>query len=169
MTERMLRKSERVTLRRPLPPPRAETVQPLPQRPILAATGMPQARMCSVCLGKMAPGTVMTYCECGKFFHIGCISKLGECPLCKSEIRIVNETSKEPDVLDDIREEEEAGQEEDGYQCPECLRSVDEFAGACECGAVFDTDKEDIYVCPGCGNEVKPDFESCPFCLMRFG
>lgn len=170
MAERLLRRSEKVTMRRPLPPPPgAEAVQPLPQRPILAATGMPQTRMCSVCLGKMPPGTVMTYCTCGKFFHIGCISKLRECPLCKSEIRIRNDTAPEPEGLGELETFEDSGQEEGGFQCPECFRPVDELATACECGVVFDTDERDIYICPACGNEVEPDFDSCPYCLVLFG
>jgi hypothetical protein len=173
MVERFLRRPNRVNIRRPLPPPPNSGNQATThttKKPILAVTGTKTDRICAICLGKLEPGTKITFCMCGKFFHLECISELRDCPLCNYSIVIkhdlpytnmnkelgVNEETQEGDII------------EIAYQCPECESYVAENSEKCSCGAIFDMNEDEIYLCPGCGLEVDPEAEKCENCGMTY-
>ena len=171
MGERIFRRLGRERVRRQLPIPVQEN-QPIPhtsKKPILAITGTKPDKICTICLGKLEPGASLTFCNCGKYFHMNCISELCECPLCgfkfdmKRDAGIVS--NKEP-FADTAYLEEDIT--EIVYQCPVCHSYVPENSERCSCGALFDMDEEEIYLCPQCGNEVGPDSERCGKCGMIY-
>jgi len=177
MVERVLRRPKRILLRRHLPPPpRDKPVPHIPKKPMLASTGTKVDRLCAICLGKLGPGDAITFCKCGKFFHLDCISEVKICPLCQYETEfshVVVDDSPVPDnqmpqstaVNPDEAEYEEIYEEV--FQCPLCEAYVDDSAAECRCGAQFDTEEE-IYTCPDCEAEVEPDATECPNCGMTF-
>ena len=153
----------------PSPAPENYPVPHTPKKPILAVTGTKPDRICAICLGKLEPGTALTFCNCGKYFHMGCISELGECPLCG--FVFMNDAAGLEKGGVDIEPEEEYRPDNDiietVYQCPMCNSYVSEDSKQCECGAIFDTEEE-VYLCPQCGHEVKPDSERCDKCGMVY-
>ncbi len=174
MVERTTRKPRRMSLRRPLPPPPKEKPVPhIPKKPVLASTGTKVDRLCAICLGKLEPGVAITFCKCGKFFHLDCISEIKICPLCQHETEfshIVVDESQIPEKSQSQVSTEEPHEEEfyeEVFQCPLCEAYVEESAAECQCGAQFDTEEE-IYTCPDCEAEVKPDAIECPKCGLSF-
>jgi len=167
MVERAIRRPRRVRLRRPVPPPPADKpVLHVPKKPKLASTGTKVDRLCAICLGKLIPGVAITFCKCGKFFHLDCISELRTCPLCQHEMEFSHMVVDEVDVFeheDDVEEEIY----EEFLQCPICEAVVPEDATECKCGVQFDTDIE-IYTCPECDAEIDPDDIMCPNCGLSF-
>ena len=169
MVERVVKRPRRLSLRRPLPPPPKEKPVPhIPKKPVLASTGTKIDRLCAICLGKLEPGFAITFCKCGKFFHLDCISEVKICPICQ------HETEFSHVVVDDKQQENysESNEEyeeiyEEMFQCPLCEAYVDESAAECKCGAQFDTEEE-IYTCPDCEEEIKPDAVECPKCGLSF-
>ena len=181
MGEKGVRRPRRISLRRPLPPPPKEKPVPhIPKKPVLASTGTKVDRLCAICLGKLEPGVAITFCKCGKFFHLDCISELKICPLCQHETEfshiVVDESQSQtsttassdgqPASTEDIEPHEEEFYEE-VFQCPLCEAYVEESAAECQCGAQFDTEEE-IYTCPDCEAEVEQDSIKCPKCGMSF-
>ncbi len=173
MVERVLRRP-RSRLRRPLSMPSREVppkepVPHIPKKPILASTGTKVDRLCAICLGKLNPGVAITFCTCGKFFHLDCISEVRVCPICQEEMEFSHIVVEETEAY---HEEEIIDYEEDiveeVFQCPLCQEYVDEDAAECKCGAQFDTEVE-IYTCPECDAEVEPDASECPDCKTEFG
>lgn len=176
MVERVLRKPRRINLRRHLPPPPKERPVPhIPKKPVLASTGTKVDRLCAICLGKLEPGVAITFCKCGKFFHLDCISEIKICPLCQHETEFSHVVIDESQASNDSSPETAAVPEEDLYeeiyeevfQCPLCEAYVDESAAECQCGAQFDTEEE-IYTCPDCEAEIEPDATECPNCGLSF-
>ena len=172
MAERLFRKLGRERVARPMPQPVIEN-QPVPhtsKKPILAVTGTKPDRICAICLGKLEPGIALTFCNCGKYFHMACISELCECPLCGFIFNIqkaqMDYNSNEAITFDSDSPSEVIP--EIVYQCPVCKSYVPENSERCSCGAVFDMDEEEIYLCPQCGNEVGPDSERCDKCGMIY-
>jgi hypothetical protein len=173
VAERIIRGPKRVTMRMPKgrPPPPKRPVPHAPKKPKLAATGTKLDRLCAICLGKLEPGVSMTFCECGKFFHIDCITRVHECPLC-------NRTMELRDVVIgesvgkglQVSTDEEGDVTEFVYQCPVCERYVAADAGTCECGAVFEGegDEDVTFHCPSCGAEVGGDAVRCESCGLSF-
>ncbi|MBU4031535.1 MAG: hypothetical protein KKH41_06675 [Candidatus Thermoplasmatota archaeon] len=161
-------------IRRPVPEPvRAAENHPVPhtsKKPILAVTGTKPDRICGICLGKLEPGTALTFCNCGKFFHMSCISELGECPLCGFAIRKNKENIIQGPIPGDSVHENQADGDviETVYQCPVCDSYVSESSEQCACGAIFDMEDEEIYLCPQCDCEVNPDSEKCDNCGMIY-
>jgi hypothetical protein len=173
MVERFLRRPNRVNIRRPLPPPPtsgSQTPIHTAKKPILAVTGTKTDRICAICLGKLEPGTIITFCMCGKFFHLECISELRDCPLCNYSVIIKHDLpySNTKNEMDIGEESQESDITEIVYQCPECESYVSENSENCSCGAVFDMDEEDVYLCPGCSHEVGPDAQKCDKCGMIY-
>ena len=162
-----------MSFRKPLKPqPREaaprEPVPHIPKKPILASTGTKVDRLCAICLGKLSPGVAITFCKCGKFFHLDCISEVKVCPICQEEMEFSHV------VVDDVVEEETdelTGYEEDFvemvFQCPLCQEYVEEDAAECKCGAQFDTEVE-IYTCPECEEEVESDAVECHRCGVAY-
>ena len=177
MAEREIRRPRRVKLRRPLPPPppKEKPVAHIPKKPILASTGTRIDRLCAICLGKLEPGVAITFCKCGKFFHLDCISEVKVCPLCQHETEsshiVVDESQipEESEKIAELAEPQKMEEEivEEVFQCPLCESYVDDDAAECQCGAQFDTEEE-IYTCPECGTEVEPDAEKCSNCNLIF-
>jgi hypothetical protein len=173
MVERFLRRPNRVNIRRPLPPPPTAENQPsthTTKKPILAVTGTKTDRICAICLGKLEPGTKITFCMCGKFFHLECISELRACPLCNYSIIIkhdlLDSNAKKEVSFDNGTENKDIT--EIAYQCPVCDSYVHENSEKCTCGVIFDMEEEDIYLCPGCGHEVEQDAHKCENCGMIY-
>ena len=176
MVERVVRRPRRVSLRRPLPPPPKEKPVPhIPKKPVLASTGTKVDRLCAICLGKLEPGVAITFCKCGKFFHLDCISEIKICPLCQHETEFSHVVVDDSQISDKNqisaeKESEDAQYEEiyeEMFQCPLCEAYVDESAAECKCGAQFDTEEE-IYTCPDCETEIEPDATECPKCGLSF-
>jgi len=172
MVERILRRPNRMNIRRPLPPPPNPESQHThtSKKPVLAVTGTKTDRICAICLGKLEPGIAITFCKCGKFFHLDCISELGECPLCNWMVTIKPELPRaivENDVITSNGLQEN-DMMEIVYQCPACESYVPKNSEKCSCGAIFDIENEDIYLCPGCGHEVDPDARKCGNCGMIY-
>jgi predicted RNA-binding Zn-ribbon protein involved in translation (DUF1610 family) len=173
MVERFLRRPNRVNIRRPLPPPPTAENQPsthTTKKPILAVTGTKTDRICAICLGKLEPGTKITFCTCGKFFHVECISELRDCPLCNYSI-IIKHDLPYPDTNNEgaaIEDSQGSDITEIVYQCPMCEAYVSENSEKCSCGAIFDVETEEIYLCPGCGHEVEPNAQKCENCDMTY-
>lgn len=139
-----------------------------PKRSTIAITGTRPDRLCAICLGRLEAGAVMTFCECGRFFHLSCISEMGQCPICNHEFafcRQSGEKENEPGTIDEnLRNGDTV---ETVFQCPVCYSYVREDAQVCQCGAVFDSEEE-VYLCPGCGCEVSKDAASCHQCNMEY-
>ncbi|MDO9536838.1 MAG: hypothetical protein Q7J68_00780 [Thermoplasmata archaeon] len=171
MVERLLRRPKRVNIRRPLPPPPSEETPPVrhtAKKPKLAVTGMKVDRICAICLGKLEPGMALSFCNCGKFFHLECIAELDTCPLCEFAITLNIGTldNSVGDTLPDYEESPENDIIEIVYQCPECESYVHENSEKCSCGAIFDAEEEEIYLCPGCEKEMDANAVKCPHCGM---
>ncbi len=173
MVERVIRKPRRMSLRRPLPPPPKEKPVPhIPKKPVLASTGTKVDRLCAICLGKLEPGVAITFCKCGKFFHLDCISEIKICPLCQHEIEFSHVVVDEANIHDNVpmtEDNDHPNEEfyEEVFQCPLCEAYVEESAAECQCGAQFDTEEE-IYTCPDCEAEIEPDATECPNCGLSF-
>ena len=139
-----------VNVRRPLPPPPNPDGQSSihsSKKPTLAVTGTKTDRLCAICLGKLEPGTAITFCLCGKIFHIKCISELRECPLCNFSIVIQHDlpfsnTKEDDERVNDERQENDII--EIVYQCPVCELYVPENSEKCTCGAIFDLEEEEF-------------------------
>ena len=162
-----------MNIRKPLPPPPNSdnpSISHTWKKPVLALTGTKPDRICAICLGKMDVGTIMTFCNCGKLFHLDCISELGECPLCNFKVVIRKEPPVQINQLEFNDTEEILEQDimEIIYQCPACDSYVSADSDKCACGAIFDIVSEDIYLCPGCGNEVERNSIKCLKCDMLF-
>jgi predicted RNA-binding Zn-ribbon protein involved in translation (DUF1610 family) len=173
MVERILRRPNQVNIRRPLPPPPNSDLRPSThssKKPILAMTGTKIDRLCAICLGKLEPGTAITFCICGKFFHIKCISELRECPLCNYSITIQHDlpysNTQNEDIVNIKHQENDII--EIVYQCPVCDSYVFENSEKCTCGAIFDRAMEEIFLCPGCGHEVDQNAQKCENCGMTY-
>ena len=140
-----------------------------PKKPTLAVTGTKPDRLCAICLGRLEPGAVLTFCNCGKYFHMACIYELGECPVCNFAFNSKREIGVSPEADEKSIETYNPDSEvvEVVFQCPVCESYVSEDAERCQCGAVFDVDKE-IYLCPQCEHEVKKDSERCENCGTDF-
>ena len=176
MVERAIRKRRRRSLRRPLPPPpREKPVPHIPKKPVLASTGTKVDRLCAICLGKLEPGVAITFCKCGKFFHLDCISEIRICPLCQHETEFSHIGVDESQIPEngqtqastEYTEPHEEEYYEEVFQCPLCEAYVEESAAECKCGAQFDTEEE-IYTCPDCEAEIEPDATECPNCGLLF-
>jgi hypothetical protein len=175
MVERVLGRLNINRVRNPVNTPLPEN-HPVPhttKKPVLAVTGTKPDRICTICLGRLEPGTALTFCDCGKFFHLACIYEIDVCPLCGFELVTIEE--EEPSTPIENPEKGEVKDEEYGtdmveimYQCPLCESYVDEDTEQCKCGAIFDNREEEVYLCPQCGNEVEPDSNSCLQCGAKF-
>jgi len=172
MVGKNTRRPSRINFRKPLPPPPRADNQPIPHAPkrsAIAITGTGPDRLCAICLGRLEAGTVMTICECGKFFHLSCIRDIGQCPLCNHAFDFSPSGSMEGHQGTSVKEitQGEDNTLEVVFQCPVCFSYVREDAAVCHCGAVFDSEEE-IYLCPGCGCEVSKDAETCHNCGMKY-
>lgn len=160
-------------MRRPVPPPPPagritdKPIAHIPKKPKLASTGTRVDRLCAICLGKLEPGVAITFCQCGKFFHLDCISEVKTCPLCQHEMEFSHMVVEESPGQNYIAQDIEEDIYEEVLQCPLCGAYVNEDATECQCGAQFDTEME-IYTCPECSAEVDPDASRCPGCGLIF-
>lgn len=153
MVERIQRRPNRVNIRRPLPPPPNQESQQFThtsKKPVLAVTGTKTDRICTICLGKLEPGIAITFCKCGKYFHLDCISELGECPLCNYTITLKRDS---PDLNGENEMVTSNGLQENDimeivYQCPACESYVPEKSEKCSCGAIFDIKEEEVFFMP---------------------
>jgi len=125
-------------------------------------------RLCGICLGKLKPGVAITFCKCGKFFHLDCISEVKVCPVCQEEIEFSHIVVDEEE-FNGVKAEEGYEEEivEEVFQCPLCNEYVGEDAAECKCGALFDVE-EVVYTCPECEAEIAPDAQYCPQCGLVF-
>jgi predicted RNA-binding Zn-ribbon protein involved in translation (DUF1610 family) len=172
VSERIIKRPRNVMLRTPKNRHYGKPVPHTSKKPTLVSTGVKIDRLCGICLGRLQPGVSLTFCECGKFFHMACISEVKECPVCHYQIEGVSSrvdaavqntlASSETDYGDDLTEVM--------YQCPVCDSYVPENATACKCGAVFDREEGqvEVFVCPGCGAEVRQDSDKCEKCGMEY-
>lgn len=151
-------------------PARKRPVPHTRKMPKLAATGTRLDRLCAVCLGRLEPGSVITFCDCGKFFHVDCITRVGPCPLCGYTIGwgILSELASQEGPADKELEGYEADLTEIVYQCPICDAYVQADAETCACGAVFDSHDAETFLCPSCGAEVDEHAQECHDCGMTY-
>lgn len=110
--------------------------------------------ICQICLGRIKEGSTHLVCDCGRAFHIVCLSRTGFCPYCDSS-------------YDDL--EKQAYGEPDEYLtvCPLCDSLLSPGSRECECGAIFLEEGADFY-CPSCGTLIPSAEDECPYCGQVF-
>ncbi len=161
-------------LRRPQPrrPARKRPVPHTAKKPKMVSTGTRVDRLCGICLGRLLPGVAITFCECGKFFHLDCMGEVRKCPFCNYPVIVKERSDFQPAETPLSEDPEGYGSDmtEEVYQCPICEVYVKPEAETCQCGAVFDREIEerDVFLCPSCGTEVERDALRCDNCGLDF-
>ena len=137
MVERMLRKLMRGKVQRPAPAvDSVSNNHPIPhtsKKPMLAVTGTKPDKICAICLGRLEPGNALTFCNCGKYFHMTCVSELGECPICGFALRQKPHIMEKIPDTDDLMNVDAPDEDiiEIVYQCPICDSYVPEDSERC--------------------------------------
>jgi len=172
VAERIIKRPRNVILRMSKNQEQRKPVPHTSKKPTLVSTGVKIDRLCCICLGRLQSGVALTFCECGKFFHLACITEIKECPVChyRFEETVGQAVQRQQENL--AASESEYGDDvtEVMYQCPMCDSYLPENASACKCGAVFDREEGqvEVFVCPGCGAEVSRDSKKCGNCSMDY-
>lgn len=110
--------------------------------------------ICQICLGRIKEGSNHVLCNCGRTFHIVCLSRTGSCPYCQEPYDI--------NRLRSIRAEGSGM-----VVCPICGAHLPADRRECDCGAFF-LDENTEFHCPACSTKVPQLDESCPGCGMLF-
>lgn len=172
VSERIIKRPRNVMLRIPKNQHQGKPVPHTSKKPTLVSTGVKIDRLCGICLGRLQPGISLTFCGCGKFFHMACISEVKECPVCHYRVDGIGGQTVKTMLESPAPSESDYGDDltEVMYQCPVCDSYVPENATACKCGAVFDRQEGqvEVFVCPGCGAEVRQDSDKCMKCGMEY-
>lgn len=137
------------------------------KRPKIHITG-PRVKpvICQICLGRVKPGLEYLRCECGKAFHLACLSRTGFCPYCQGKY----EDGERFTVLRAPAGEgsrASGGTKVNYILCPLCGSHVPAGAPSCQCGAIF-VEEGGTFRCPECGNRVPEDESKCSNCGEQF-
>lgn len=113
-----------------------------------------RAPICQICLGKIKEGSNHIVCNCGRTFHIVCLSRTGFCPYCQEQYDIAKLRSMRKEGAGIV-------------VCPVCGRHLTPNENECECGAII-LEEDSEFECPVCRNLVLPSEMACSHCGTVF-
>jgi hypothetical protein len=119
------------------------------QRPRVLVNGPEvKSHVCQICLGRIKEGSNHLECNCGRTFHIICLSRTGFCPYCHEPYEnLIPQTGNIQSFL----------------TCPLCGINLEPGSRRCECGAIFQEEGVD-FCCPICGTQISEENTVCPYC-----
>ncbi len=110
--------------------------------------------ICQICLGRIKQGSRHLVCDCGRAFHIVCLSRTEFCPYCDNS-------------YEDLQTQASTELAEPLTVCPLCDSYIAPGNRECRCGAVFLEEGSDFY-CPSCGTLIPWTDDECSFCGQEF-
>lgn len=124
-------------------------VERVGQRPRVMVSG-PEIRsnVCQICLGRIKGGSNYLQCQCGKTFHIICLSRTGFCPYCQEPYKKLSLQMDGQTII---------------MICPLCGNQLEVGSRMCDCGAIFQEEGMD-FCCPICGTHISEEDSVCPYC-----